>query len=76
MTKGKKVVPNKIPREVLQALEDIVGPAWVSEDRAVVETYSRFSVDTVGLLKKHCKDHTNIPACIVLPQSTYFDYRF
>lgn len=45
MTKNKKVVTNKIPWEVLQALGDIVGLEWVSEDRAVVETYSRFSVD-------------------------------
>ena len=70
MAKDKKVIPNRIPREVLRALEDTLGSEWVSEDRAVIETYSRFSVDTTGLLKKHQKDPTNIPACIVLPQST------
>ena len=70
MAKHKGVIPNKIAREVLRSLEDIVGPEWVTEDRAVLETYSRFSVDTTGLLKKHQKDPTNIPACIVLPRST------
>jgi len=70
MAKNKKVIPNKIPREALQALEDTLGPEWVSEDRAVIETYSRFSVDSAGALRKHLKDPTMLPACIVLPQST------
>jgi hypothetical protein len=66
----KKCVPNKLPGDVYKALEDIVGPEWISEDRAVIECYSRFSVDTTGLLKKHAKDPSNIPACIILPVST------
>jgi len=70
MSKDKKVVPNKIPREALQALKDVLGDEWVSEDRAVIETYSRFSVDSGGTLRKHLKDPTTIPACIVLPGST------
>jgi glycolate oxidase len=70
MSKDKKVVPNKIPREALQAFKDALGDEWVSEDRAVIETYSRFSVDTAGTLRKHLKDPTMIPACIVLPGST------
>jgi hypothetical protein len=70
MANDKKMVPNKLPREVFQALVDTLGDEWVSEDRAVTETYSRFSVDTTGILKKHLKDPTGIPACIVLPQST------
>ena len=70
MTEAIRVIPNKISREVLQALQDTLGSEWVSEDRAVIETYSRFSVDTAGLLKKHRKDPTVLPACIVLPQST------
>jgi len=65
-----KVIPNKVSREVFQALQDVVGPEWVSEDRAVIETYSRFSVDTTGVLRKHQRDATMIPACIVLPRST------
>ncbi len=68
--KDKKVIPNRVSREVLQALEDVVGPEWVSEDRAVIETYSRFSVDAAGTLRKHQKDPTAIPACIVLPATT------
>jgi hypothetical protein len=65
-----KVIPGKISREVFQALQDVVGPEWISEDRAVIETYSRFSVDTGGVLRKHQRDATMIPACIVLPAST------
>jgi len=70
MAKSKKVIPSKIPREALRALEDTLGPEFVSEDRAVVETYSRFCVDSAGALRKHQKDPTMIPACIVLPKST------
>jgi len=70
MAKDKKMVPNKLPRGAFQALVDTLGAEWVSEDRAVTETYSRFSVDTTGILKKHHRDPTGIPACIVLPQST------
>ena len=66
----KKVVAPRLSRQVITALENIVGEEWVSEDRAVVETYSRFSVDITGTLKKHLKDPSSIPACIVLPQST------
>lgn len=70
MEKNKKVIANKIPREALKALQDTLGSEWVSEDRAVIETYSRFSVDAAGTLRKHQKDPTMLPACIVLPQST------
>ncbi len=66
----KKVIPNKLPAEAIQVLQDIVGPQWVSEDRAVIETYSRFSVDAAQPLRQHHKDHTMLPACIVLPQLT------
>jgi hypothetical protein len=68
--KKKKVIANKLPREVIRALEDALGTDYVSEDRAVIETYSRFSVDSAGTLKKHEKDPSIIPACIVLPGST------
>lgn len=70
MANDKKIVPSKLPREAFQALVDTLGAEWVSEDRAVTETYSHFSVDSAGILKKHLKDPTGIPACIVLPQST------
>ena len=68
--KDTKVIPNKVAPEVLRALADVVGEEWVTEDRAVIETYSRFSVDAAGTLKKHHRDHTALPACIVLPGST------
>ena len=39
MAEVKKVISNKLPREVYRALEDIVGPPYISEDRAIMETY-------------------------------------
>ncbi len=68
--KKKKMIPNKLAPEVYRALENVVGREWISQDRAIVETYSKFSLDTDGFLKKHEKDPSNIPACIVLPGST------
>ncbi len=67
---NKRSIPAKLTPEVYKALEDIVGTEYVSEDRAVVECYSKFSVDSSGALKKHAKDPSNIPACIVLPANT------
>jgi len=66
----KKVIAPKLPKEVIKALINVVGAKWVSEDRDIVEDYSRFSVDTLGTIRKHLKDPTVLPACIVLPQST------
>ncbi|MCX5896027.1 MAG: FAD-binding oxidoreductase [Proteobacteria bacterium] len=66
----KPVIPNRIPREAYRALQDALGAEWVSEDRAVIETYSKFSVDSAGTLRKHMRDHTAIPACIALPAAT------
>lgn len=66
----KKMIPNKLPPEVYRALENIVGKEWISEDRAIVETYSKLSLDAEGFLKKHMRDPSNIPACVVLPGDT------
>ena len=66
----KKSIPNKLVSEVYKALEDIVGEEYISQERAVVECYSKFSVDSGGALKKHAKDPSNIPACIILPETT------
>ncbi len=70
MTQQKKVIPNKLPGEVFKALEAVVGKENITEDRAIVETYSKFGIDISGFLKKHAKDPSNIPACVVLPQTT------
>jgi FAD/FMN-containing dehydrogenase len=70
MEKNNKVQPNKLPTEVYQELENIVGKENITEDRATVETYSRFGIDIIGYLKKHGKDPSNIPACVILPGST------
>ena len=59
--KKKKMIPNKLAPEVYRALENIVGKEWISQDRAIVETYSKFSLDADGFLKKHEKDPSNIP---------------
>ena len=67
---NKKVPAPKLPPETIQALKNIVGPEWVIEDRAILETYSRFSVDTFGTIRKHMKDPTLLPACVVQPRST------
>jgi hypothetical protein len=66
----KKMIPAKLPPDIYRALEDVVGREFISQDRAVLECYSKFSVDAGGTLKKHMKDPSNIPACIVYPEST------
>jgi len=70
MEQKKKCVPAQLAPEIYRALENIVGPDNISRDRAVLECYSKFSIDSAGTLKKHAKDPSNIPACIVLPGST------
>jgi hypothetical protein len=65
-----KLVPSKLPPEIYRELEDIVGNEWISQDRAIVETYSKESIDAQGFLKKHLRDPSSIPACVVLPGST------
>jgi len=66
----KKVEPQLLPAEIYQALEYIVGKENITQDRAILETYSKYSVDIVSYLKKHTKDPSNIPACVVLPSTT------
>jgi len=70
MEQKKKCVPAQLAPEIYRALENIVGPDNISRDRAVLECYSKFSIDSAGTLKKHAKDPSNIPACVVLPGST------
>jgi len=70
MESKKKVEPQLLLPETYQALEDIVGKENISQDRAILETYSKFSIDIAGYLKKHTKDASNIPACVVLPSTT------
>ena len=67
---SEKVVVKKLSREVYRALENIVGPDWISEDRAIIEANSKLSVSPDVSLRKHRKDASLIPACVVLPQST------
>jgi len=67
---AKKVKPFRLPRHIYNALEAVVGKRWISEKRAVVETYSKLSIEAASFLRKHQKDHTAIPACVVLPANT------
>jgi len=48
--KNQKMIPHKLPPEVYGALENIVGREWISQDRAIVETYSKLSLDAEGFL--------------------------
>ena len=68
--KKKKVIPNRIGREVFEALKEVVGERWISEQRSVIETYSKFSIDGQSFLRKYAKDPFAIPACIILPSTT------
>ncbi|NOQ85710.1 MAG: FAD-binding protein [Deltaproteobacteria bacterium] len=70
MEAKKKVEPQYLPPEVYLSLEDIVGKEYITQERAILETYSKFSIDITGYLKKHAKDPSNIPACVVLPSTT------
>ncbi len=65
-----KIIPHRLDPEVYTELEHIVGAEWVSQDRAVLETYSKLSLDAEGFLKKFHKDASSLPACVVLPAST------
>jgi len=66
----KRLEPKKLPREVIRALQNIVGPERVSEDRAVVEAYTIGCIDFGAALRKLVKDPSLLPACVVLPEST------
>ena len=70
MEQNKKCAPAQLAPEIYRTLENIVGPDNISSDRAVLECYSKFSIDSAGTLKKHAKDPSNIPACVVLPATT------
>ena len=66
----KKVIPNRLKPEVFEALKAVVGERWISQQRSVIETYSKFSIDGQSFLRKYAKDPHAIPACIILPVTT------
>ncbi|MCX8043652.1 MAG: FAD-binding oxidoreductase [Desulfobacterota bacterium] len=68
--KPRKVVQKRLPREVYSALKNVVGERWIYEQRSVVETYSKLSIEASTFLRKHEKDPHLLPACVVLPNST------
>ena len=68
--KKEKVIPNRLDPEVFEALKEVVGERWISQQRTVIETYSKFSIDGQSFLRKYAKDPQAIPACIILPSTT------
>jgi glycolate oxidase len=68
--KKKKVIPHKLDPEVFEALKAVVGERWISQQRSVIETYSKFSIDGQSFLRKYAKDPHALPACIILPVTT------
>jgi hypothetical protein len=69
-TSKQKVIQKKLPRDVYNALKNVVGEQWIYEQRSVVETYSKLSIEGFSFIKKHQKDPHVLPACVVLPAST------
>ena len=69
-TNRKKITPHQLDPAVYKELEHIVGKDWISQDRAVLETYSKLSLDAEGFLKKFHKDPSSLPACVVIPADT------
>lgn len=68
--KKEKVIQKKLSREAYSALKNIVGERWIYEQRSVVETYSKLSIESLSYIKKHEKDPHVLPSCVVLPGST------
>ena len=69
MAQVAKVEHTKLPREAYRALEDVVGPEWITEDRMEVEAYS-YEVSFDNYLYKLMRDPTPIPAAVILPETT------
>jgi len=68
--KKQKVVPSKLSREAYNALENIVGKEWVTEDRAMIEAYVGGCIDPVAAIALARKSAAHRPAAVVLPAST------
>ena len=65
-----RLEPQRLPKEVIRRLEEIVGPEWVSEDRAIIEAYTILCIEAGAVLRKVLKDPTLLPACVVIPETT------
>jgi len=71
MTTAKaKVVPQRLSREAYHALESVVGKEWVTEDRAIIETYVVHCDDTGASLRLLYRDPRMRAAAIVMAAST------
>jgi len=67
---AQKVVQKKLSRDAFNALKNVVGERWIYEQRSVVETYSKLSIEGGSYIRKHMKDPHVLPACVVLPATT------
>lgn len=63
------VAAEKLSREAYKALEDVVGPEWISEDRAEVEAYS-YELLVTNYAQKLMADPSVIPAAVIWPETT------
>ncbi len=68
--KKEKVAHKKLSPHAYHALEAVVGKRWISQQRSLVETYSKLSIEGMTFVRKHQKDPTALPACVILPAST------
>jgi hypothetical protein len=69
-SKKKRLEPKKLSREAIRALQDVVGPERISEDRAIIEAYTIGCIDLRPLLLKHLRKSEGLPAAIILPETT------
>lgn len=70
MAEKTKVIPQRLSREAYHALESVVGKEWVSEDRAVIETYVVHCIDIGVALAVAGRSPRIRPAAVVLPATT------
>ncbi len=66
----EKVVPQKLSREAYHALESVVGKEWVSEDRAIIESYVIHCIDAGVQIAVLSKNHRVRAAAVILPATT------
>lgn len=64
-----RVEQRKLSREAYRALQNVVGPEWITEDRAAVEAHSYQHIFT-NYISKLMEDPLAVPAAIILPETT------
>ena len=54
---------------IYQALSDVVGEEFISDDKAICQAYSK-DASLSSCTRKHKKDFSTVPKYVVLPSST------